>query len=627
MSADSVGPTGTARPGNPWQVSPFWANAFVVAGGSAVAIFFALQWAPSVFLDTGVVPTGHDSFYHAARVMDAVRSPSGIWDGLVQFDPRIHAPEGSWVTWPWAYDGLLALFVKWAGLAGIPHLVSLVYSPVLAIPLSVLLVLAVGRELRWSVPLCAIAVGLYAANPMTQQLHGLGRIDHHYVEELATLAVLWLGLRWLLKPERPARAFVLGFALGAANALYNGLFVLMLPMLGVFALTWLRGELVTLVTPRSLAAWAGGVLIGTLLAVVPSEPWQHGLFAYYLLSWFHVYVMCSAVLVALLFHRWPRSLASVGLMGLVAALLTAPLLAQLGAGLTLVAGTIPGLSVMTDVYSPITALADSPHGAAQAYSGLIFLLPIMLGWILVQLVRPRPAYLAYLALVCLLGLGLFLSQHRFHQYGGLAFYLVPVALLGALTAAFPRRRPTIVGMAVILATAASTVSLSALLRHPVPGFSAVYHLTRDGYAPLKRSCADSPRNSGGVVLAESGVGHYARFHSECAVLGNNFLTTTQHLRAIARGESLLAGTEAALRANAPWIDYVWLVRGENVLDLSVTADQVDEANQGLRSLLLLDDPDTSFELVWERSMATIGAPVAPAAQRGALARLYRVNLP
>ena len=71
---------------------------------------------PAAHLGTEFVPVGNDSFYHARRILDAAADPSAFY----QFDPKIAAPEGSIVVWPWGYDYALAWIVRIAMLAGFP---------------------------------------------------------------------------------------------------------------------------------------------------------------------------------------------------------------------------------------------------------------------------------------------------------------------------------------------------------------------------------------------------------------------------------------------------------------------------------------------------------------------------
>ncbi len=75
---------------------------------SALGVLLSLHGLSAALIDGVFIPADHDSFYHARRMLAALPAP---WR-LLQFDPRIHAPEGSWVTWPWAYDMLVTLLAK-----------------------------------------------------------------------------------------------------------------------------------------------------------------------------------------------------------------------------------------------------------------------------------------------------------------------------------------------------------------------------------------------------------------------------------------------------------------------------------------------------------------------------------
>jgi asparagine N-glycosylation enzyme membrane subunit Stt3 len=72
--------------------------------GSLIAALLALQLTSAAYVDGVWLPVGNDSFYHARRILDAAQLPGGLY----QFDPSIHVPEGSWLTWPWAYDWSMA---------------------------------------------------------------------------------------------------------------------------------------------------------------------------------------------------------------------------------------------------------------------------------------------------------------------------------------------------------------------------------------------------------------------------------------------------------------------------------------------------------------------------------------
>ena len=78
-----------------------------LTGGSA-AIFFALGWLPAALVDGTALPTGHDAFYHARRILDVASGEREFYE----FDSRMHVPEGSWITWPWGYDYAMATVAR-----------------------------------------------------------------------------------------------------------------------------------------------------------------------------------------------------------------------------------------------------------------------------------------------------------------------------------------------------------------------------------------------------------------------------------------------------------------------------------------------------------------------------------
>src|SRR5688572_25569628 len=188
----------------------------------------SLTWT-SAHLGDEYVPFSNDSFYHARRILDTVADPASFY----QFDSKIHAPEGSLLTWPWGYDYAMAWLVR-AGLAlGVSDspIGILIWLPVLAVFVSMGLMLLLARRLGLAGPFVVIAGVAAALSPLTQYLHSVAQIDHHYAEYIFILAMLACGLRWLQRPDDSRAAIVVGAVLGAAPAIHNGLFILQLPLL------------------------------------------------------------------------------------------------------------------------------------------------------------------------------------------------------------------------------------------------------------------------------------------------------------------------------------------------------------------------------------------------------------
>jgi asparagine N-glycosylation enzyme membrane subunit Stt3 len=234
----------------------------------------SLTWPAAHFADE-YVPYSNDSFYHARRILDTVADPASFYE----FDSRIHAPEGSLLTWPWGYDYAMAWLVR-AGLAlGVADSPSgiLIWLPVLAVFVSMGLMLLLARRLGVTGPFIVIAGLAAALSPLTQYLHTVGQIDHHYAEYIFILASLACGLRWLQRPDDRRAAVIIGAVLGVAPVIHNGLFILQLPLLAALLVLWLQD----IRLPMRTALWfAGALLVATLAIVVPSLPFRIGLFEY-----------------------------------------------------------------------------------------------------------------------------------------------------------------------------------------------------------------------------------------------------------------------------------------------------------------------------------------------------------
>src|SRR5688572_21863467 len=115
--------------------------------GLLAAFMCSLYWPQAHFADE-YVPVGNDSFYHARRILDTIADPASFY----QFDTKIHAPEGSLLTWPWGYDYAMAWLTKALlalGVADSPMAI-LVWIPVAAVFVSIGLIMLIGRRLGLS---------------------------------------------------------------------------------------------------------------------------------------------------------------------------------------------------------------------------------------------------------------------------------------------------------------------------------------------------------------------------------------------------------------------------------------------------------------------------------------------
>ena len=146
----------------------------------------------AVGLEAEYLPVSIDSFYHARRILDTAADPASFY----QFDAKIHAPEGSLLPWPWGYDYAMGWIVRTGHLLGVPGppILILIWVPVAAVLLTVGLMMLLARQLSlslWSTTIAGLSV---AVSPLTQLLHGVGMIDHHYAEYIFVLAALTFAL-------------------------------------------------------------------------------------------------------------------------------------------------------------------------------------------------------------------------------------------------------------------------------------------------------------------------------------------------------------------------------------------------------------------------------------------------
>ena len=523
--------------------------------GAGLGLFFALLLRDSTHVDGAYLPRSNDSLYHARRILDASSGGSGLY----QFDPRLHAPEGAWISWPWGYDWLMAQGARaFAWLApGVDPMAFLAYFPSAWVLVNAALLLAVATALGLSPGMRLLVMICFGLSPLTQLLHAAGMVDHHYVEHTFVLLNVWLGMRWLREPANPARAAWLGVALGVAPGFHNGLFILQLVVLATVLALWLRDA----APPRrAVLGFAGALLVATQLVLLPSEPYQLGMFEFGLLSWFHFYVAtCTAVTLAWMAWR-PFSRARLaGLAGL-ALLLAAPLGAQFVSGAGFVSGRFSILEEIVEANSPweLYTRTFGPTATLSWYSWLLFAAPLMLAGCVVQAFRERAPDRLYFLVAASFGLALLLAQFRLQYFGFFALVMVLPWALDALAGARRWNRGAVFAMALALVAVAYQPAMRQrlFLWYP-PGGDAAYAESLPLLRTLGRECRREP----GVVLAHSDVGSPILFHSDCSVISNNFILRADDARYLAQIPQLFALSPEELRRQRPDIRYV-LVRDE-----------------------------------------------------------------
>jgi hypothetical protein len=519
--------------------------------GLLAAGISSLYWPRAHFADE-YLPVGNDSFYHARRILDTVADPAAFYE----FDPKIHAPEGSLLTWPWGYDYALAWLTKGLlalGVADSPMAI-LIWIPVAAVFVSMGLLMLIGRRLELNEGLVVIA-GLAAAfSPMTQALHGVGQIDHHYAEYIFVLASIACGLRYLARPQDTKAAVVLGVVLGAAPAIHNGMFILQLPLLATLLVLWLQDIRVPV---RTAGSFAASFLAATVAILIPSLPFRLGLFEYYTLSWFHLYVAGATAVMALAMAWLPRNRRSVALRVGAGWLLLLPLARQV----LLVEGffgrSIPRLDAIQEM-QPVAPMVLTPMGRqslSQSYSLLIWLLPLTAVYCAWQGWRERATARVFFWIWCLFGLALLLTQLRLHYFGTFVLYLPLLTVVQWGLQRWPQRqRPIVLGVSLAFLLAYWMPARATLTAVGEPAGDGTFRVLRPILEDLRKACAQDP----GIVLADNDAGHYIRYYTDCSVVANNFLLTPQHAQKIRQMDYLTSLPANAFPGAAPFVRYILL---------------------------------------------------------------------
>jgi hypothetical protein len=577
---------------------------------SILACILCLYEMPAAMVDGQFIPADHDSFYHARRIIDAVPDFTRFY----QFDPRIHAPEGSWITWPWAYDLLMAVVTRSVmALTGVQQPMAIIaFVAPLWVFVNAWLLLRVAQQLRLSLPLQALVLLAFAVSMLTRALHRVGMVDHHYIEYTFVLATLLLGLRWYQQPGDRRRAARLGVVLGLAPAFHNGDFILQLPVLLSWCGLWLCG---VPLDRRAAQAFALALLIATGLAVLPSVPLWQGFFDFTLLSWFHVYVAaCTAGLMVLL-PRVARRTANIAGLAVLAMLAMLPVLGQLAQGSGFLTGSLEQLGENTEILSlPAFVISGRAWLMTRLFSGLIWLLPAGICWVWWRLRAQLSPERLYLAIYSSFGVALLLFQFRLQYFGAWALWLLPCLWAQAQCQRAPQHARQITGTLAAVMAVALWPGVVTLRLTSVPGNDGAYAQLRPMLLALHQQCARNP----GVVLANHDFGHYISYHTDCSVISDNFIITRQHEAKLRQTRELLAASSSALLRQAPWVRYVLVERRDRLgVDRCFPACA---ANAGLRHELLENSAPANPAL---QQLGEIQAAVDGVTQP--LARLYVVR--
>lgn len=524
---------------------------------AAIAFAFQLNRIGAVYFEGEIIPSDNDAFYHARRILDTVADPSSFYE----FDQRIHAPEGSLLVWPWGFDFGAALIVRLSlrlGLASDP-LVALAYVPPFAVLVSITMAALIGWNLRLSAVALALLLLSIAVSPLTQAIHGLACIDHHFAEYMLVLAFLAMATGWMSNPRSAGWATATGLVLGIAPSIHTLLFILQVPLLLTLAALWFRGQR----PPQTVAAAFGLTLLATTYATATfSLPFRQAYFAHYLFSWFHVYVASCTVLTVSLLARFRRSTPVTIAMLALAFVLCLPILSQV----TQAAGYLSNQTlVLLDVgeAKSVWRLLQE-RGWLQIialYSAALPAAPVVAVGCLISLWWIRKPTVTLVCIYAVLSIPLLLLQFRFHYYGSISLLLPALLVADTLS---HKNRTALAAAAFILIAAGQIPPLQkAIASESTVGRDPYFILTRLTMPALADACAKDP----GIVLAKNNEGHYIRYYTDCSVIANNFLLTDQHVRAFFKVAELFARQpEELLKSDVP-VKYV-LVRARGAVATS-----------------------------------------------------------
>lgn len=509
---------------------------------------------PAAHVGNEYFPIGNDSFYHAVRILTTVHDPASFYE----FDPKIHAPEGSLLVWPWGYDYFIAEMVR-ASLAiglGPDPLMILLWVPVAMVFVGAALLMLVARRLGlgdWAVALAGLC---FALSSSTQLLYGFGQIDHHYAEHICILASLAAGLAWFRAPS-VSSGVALGITFGAALAIHNALFILQVPVLAAALLLWLQGKPLPM---RPVLAFAAALLGAAIAVLLPSQPFMEGRFDFYLLSWFHFYIVCCTALVMVLLARLQPSRRNIGALAAIAVVLLIPLIQQINYARSFVDGSLGMLDQILEMRSPLQMVRDGEFGPLMGFYSLLgALAPITFALCAWRLCQERATPRVLFWIWCVFGLALMTTQVRMHYFGVFALSL-PWLMVAQ---EFATHRPELHKRTLLIASLLLVLAYAPVLRYelvaPTPRggerfFTPLYPI----FEPLRQACAEDP----GVVLADTNAGHYIRYFSDCSVIADNFLLTAQQFEKADEVGRLFALPAGELTKQAPFVKYVLARAGD-----------------------------------------------------------------
>jgi hypothetical protein len=519
--------------------------------GSTLAVLAALTMLTAGYVNGEFLPSNADAFYHARRILDSLFSGAPV----IQFDDRIHVPEGSWLVWPWGFDTFLTsitrLFGPYASEAEANRV--LMNIPPAAVPIAVGLVVIISRQLALPFFLALLFVMGFSALPLVYMQFAVGNIDHHFAELLWTLGTLSAGI-WFFGAGRLSygAGITLGCVLGSSLAIHNGLFILQIPIAVTFGLFWLRG--IPLPHRFQVTTFGAALLVATLLVCLPSEPWQRGFFEFYTLSWFHFYIAACVAAFSVLLVMIQRTTRNVVIVLLGAAAAILPVIGTLALAGEFISGQLESIRNITEAMSPYALYRQLGESMSTRFiSWLLWLTGPMLLLNVWWIYRRKDPALQFVAIASAMGLALMQTQFRFCVFGEVPMLLTPILAARFLYESRPElRRAALAACCALFALAFYPTIANWQLRWSLGG-SVAYSNSRSTFPVLKELCKQRP----GIVLGDLDTGHWVSYHSKCSVIADVFLLTPQQAAKAVESARLLEMSPAELLKAKQEVRYVF----------------------------------------------------------------------
>jgi len=547
--------------------------------GSCIGFYFASMHLEAAISGDSIAPFGPDSFSHAKRILNLLETGE-----LIQFDPLVNSPHGAYVPWPWAYDSLIAIITYVASIVFLntSFLEIIVRLPPFIIFLNGALVVVLCKVLRLPPIFALMAMLCFSLSPLTQDLHFIGRIDHHMIEFSFVIGSLILGVLYFNNNYSKKTAIAYGVLLGLAPAFHNGLFILQLPLLLTLFLLWvLRIKL-----NGSLIHFCFSLLSTTFLFLLFSEPFREGYFNFYYHSWFHLYIALCVSFMTTCFYLVKFNKVNLTIMIIVSLLLAFPVVSDLTGGFQFVSTGNSIYSSIQEFARPISwKHSDNliPKVRLHFYTGLLLVLPITISIFIFWGVSQKKPHIYFFVISSVFGVVLLLAQYRLNYFGSFSLYMPLLLICNDLSEKYKNRRNIIIGYLILVIFAFYYPVKNVLLRERALSGSYGYELSYKVLNELGESCKHEP----GTVLATWDDGHYITFHTSCSVIASNFIITPLDFDRVKFSTKMLSSRPEDI-LQTKLIDYVFVRRRDDFWNYK-TADDVKKINDLLVSELLFSN--------------------------------------